>query len=413
MALTDSYLRSVLGKEHEKVFEKTDRDGLSIRVSKKGKIVFQMRYMFAGKQRRADVGSYPALGLKEARDELLKIRRALEEGIDPQMYLASRYEKNVNAITVENVIREWDRVYAQANIKGAPGIIRSFEIHVFPKIGHLPHDSVSTHAWIELIEGVQKKVPGIARRILTSTKQAHSWAMRRKIVETVPVESLKAHDLGMKVNVTKRVLTDDEIRVLYEAFDKTSMRRKNVLLMQLVLLFGCRSGEMIQSKRAHFNFDEGVWTVPPENHKTGNKGKPIRRPIIPAAKEMLEEVMTLSEHPEYLFQSALAKDKGRALNSASALGLPKTIIHYYQRTRGEIMPHWTMHDLRRTARTRWSSIAPPHVCEVMMGHTLPGVWAVYDHNDYLDEQRKAYTAWWAIVMKIVNGESNVRSIVTM
>ena len=49
MALTDSYLRSVLGKEHEKVFEKTDRDGLSIRVSKKGKIVFQMRYMFAGK----------------------------------------------------------------------------------------------------------------------------------------------------------------------------------------------------------------------------------------------------------------------------------------------------------------------------------------------------------------------------
>ncbi|CAK6492542.1 hypothetical protein PANNVG_01624 [Pantoea sp. Nvir] len=48
-----------------------------------------------------------------------------------------------------------------------------------------------------------------------------------------------------------------------------------------------------------------------------------------------------------------------------------------------------------------------------MGHTLPGVWAVYDHNDYLDEQRKVYTAWWAIVMKIVNGESNVRSIVTM
>lgn len=74
MALSDSYLRSIMGKEHEKVFEKTDRDGLSIRVSRKGKVVFQLRYMFGGKQRRVDVGIYPSLGLKDARDEVLKIR---------------------------------------------------------------------------------------------------------------------------------------------------------------------------------------------------------------------------------------------------------------------------------------------------------------------------------------------------
>lgn len=413
MALTDSYLRSVMGREHEKIFEKTDRDGLSVRVSRKGKIVFQLRYMFEGKQRRVDIGTYPAFSLKDARDEAVKIRRALEEGINPQMYIASRYEKNVSALTVEGVMREWDRVYAQSSIKNAQQIMRSFELHVFPKIGHLQHDSVSTHVWIELIEGVLKKTPGIARRILTSAKQAHSWALRRKIVEATPVEVIKAQDLGMRRKVTTRVLTDDEIRVIFEAFENTSMRRKNALLIQLVLLFGCRSGEIIQSKRSEFDFKNDIWTVPPENHKAGGSGKPIRRPIIPAAKEMLQEVMQLSDHPEYLFQSSLEKDKGKVLNSASALSLPKTIMHYYQRTRNEIMPHWSMHDLRRTARTRWSPIAPPQVCEIMLGHTLPGVWAVYDHNDYLDEQRKAYTAWWAIVMGIVNGDENVRSIVTM
>lgn len=411
MALTDSYLRSVLGREHEKVFEKADRDGLSVRVSKKGKVVFQMRYMFAGKQRRVDIGSYPSLGLREARDEILKIRRSLDEGIDPQLYLASRYEKNLSAITVENVIREWGRVYASGNIKNAADIIRSFELHIFPRIGHLPHDSVNTHTWIEIIEGVQNKKPGIARRLLTSAKQAHSWALRRKMVETVPVEGIKPHDFGMKINVTKRVLSDDEIRVLYETFENTGMRRKNALLMQLILLFGCRSGEMIQSKREHFDFESGVWTVPPEHHKGGKSGKSLRRPIIPAAKAMIEEAMGLSTHKEFIFQSALKKDRERALNSASALGLPKTVMSYYLRTRGELMPHWSIHDLRRTARTRWASIAPPHICEVMMGHALPGIWAVYDHNDYLDEQRKAYTAWWALVMKIVNGESKVRSIV--
>lgn len=412
MALTDSYLRSIHGRENERVFEKTDRDGLSVRVSRKGKVVFQMRYMFAGKQRRVDIGSYPSLGLREARDEILKIRRSLDEGVDPQLYMAARYEKNVSAMTVENVMREWDRVYASVNIKNAADIIRSFEIHVFSRIGHLPHDSVNTHAWIEIIEGVQSNKPGIARRLLTNAKQAHSWALRRKLVETMPIEGLKPHDFGMKVNITRRVLSDDEIRVLYETFENTGMRRKNALLMQLILLFGCRSGEMIQSKREHFDFDSGIWTVPPENHKGGSTGKPLKRPIIPAAQAMIEEAMSLSSHKEFIFQSALKKDRERALNSASALGLPKTVMAYYQRTRGEIMPHWSIHDLRRTARTRWASTAPPHVCEVMMGHALPGIWAVYDHNDYLDEQRKAYTAWWALVMKIVNGESKVRSIVT-
>lgn len=413
MSLTDSFLRSIMNKEHEKVFEKTDRDGLSVRVSRKGKVVFQLRYMFESKQKRVDIGTYPSLGLKDAREEVLKIKRALEEGMDAQIYLATRLQRNSAIKTVEDVVREWDRVYAKVNIKNADQILRTFEIHVFPKIGHIPHDSAGAHVWIALIEEILRKRPGIARRILTSAKQAHSWALRRKMVETTPLETIKSQDLGMRRSSTSRVLNDDEIRLLFEVFENTSMRRKNALLIQLILLFGCRSGEILQSRHCDFDFEHAIWTVPPENHKGGANGKPIKRPIIPAAQKLIEEAMQLSKGCEWVFESSLTKDKGKMLNSSSVLSLPKTVMSYYQRTRNKILPHFSMHDLRRTARTRWSPIAPPHVCEVMLGHKLPGVWAVYDHNDYLDEQRKAYTAWWAIVMSIVNGESNVRSILTM
>lgn len=44
MSLSDAWLRSVAGKERYKVLVKADRDGLSVRVSPKGKIVFQYRY---------------------------------------------------------------------------------------------------------------------------------------------------------------------------------------------------------------------------------------------------------------------------------------------------------------------------------------------------------------------------------
>ncbi|MGL9734054.1 MAG: Arm DNA-binding domain-containing protein [Symbiopectobacterium sp.] len=90
MALTDSFLWSVHRKESVGVQEKTDRDKLLSHISPKGKVVFQMRYRFSGKQKRVDIGTYLGMTLKEARDETMKLRRALDDGIDPSDFLASR-----------------------------------------------------------------------------------------------------------------------------------------------------------------------------------------------------------------------------------------------------------------------------------------------------------------------------------
>ncbi len=44
MAQFDAWLRSVIGKERDKVLVKSDRDVPSVRVSPKGRVVFQYRY---------------------------------------------------------------------------------------------------------------------------------------------------------------------------------------------------------------------------------------------------------------------------------------------------------------------------------------------------------------------------------
>ncbi|PHM78019.1 integrase [Xenorhabdus cabanillasii JM26] len=49
MPITDSWLRSVNGKHQEKMITKSDRDGLSVRVTPKRKIIFQFRYRWNGK----------------------------------------------------------------------------------------------------------------------------------------------------------------------------------------------------------------------------------------------------------------------------------------------------------------------------------------------------------------------------
>lgn len=68
MALSDAWLKANSGKKREKRFEKVDRDGLSVRVTPQEKVTFQLRYRYDGKAARVDLGSYPLMTLKNARN---------------------------------------------------------------------------------------------------------------------------------------------------------------------------------------------------------------------------------------------------------------------------------------------------------------------------------------------------------
>ncbi len=66
MAITERWLRAQHNKTHHKEFVKADRDGLSARVSPKGKITYAMRYYHNNTCKRVDLGSYPLMSIKEA-----------------------------------------------------------------------------------------------------------------------------------------------------------------------------------------------------------------------------------------------------------------------------------------------------------------------------------------------------------
>lgn len=57
------------------------------------------------------------------------------------------------------------------------------------------------------------------------------------------------------------------------------------------------------------------------------------------------------------------------------------------------LPHWTIHDLRRTARSLLSRVGVrPDISERMLGHAIPGVEGVYDRHAYDEEKGKALEA---------------------
>jgi integrase len=71
------------------------------------------------------------------------------------------------------------------------------------------------------------------------------------------------------------------------------------------------------------------------------------------------------------------------------------------------LPNWTLHDLRRTARSLMSRAGvPSDHAERCLGHIIVGVRAVYDCHEYLPEKRRAFEALATVVERIVNLPAN-------
>ncbi|MCY1286647.1 Prophage integrase IntS [compost metagenome] len=402
MALTDSWLKAHHKKAHDSVLEKADGEGMGARVTAAGKIVFQMRYRWLGKPVRLDLGTYPLMSLKEARAEHQRLKAELEQGHDPRLVAASERTQRVHALTNEKLYRQWHESYALENKSNAKDILRSFEIHVFPKLGAMPADKTSTHDWMTLIETVCDNTPSIAERLLQNTRQMHKWANRRNLMKTKPlVDITSREDLQYERDEAGRALSEDEIRLVWHATDRSRMTPANKLFIKLCLFFGCRNGELrSMDPVADLDFEAMTWTIPPEKNKVRKKvRRSVVRPLIPEVIPYINEAIALSKSKRLLFTQ---DDAPLALGNGATLSMPYSVMKNARRHFGVDMDHWSFHDLRKTARSNWSILLPeqPHVAEKMLGHSLQGMQGVYDRYDYLEEQAAAYRAWWQLLTGI-------------
>lgn len=393
MAISDTWLKAHNGKPHEAREEKADREALSVRVTPKGKITFQLRFRYDGRPCRLDLGTYPLLSLKEARAEAQRLRAQLEQGHDPRVVKQLEKQVILQADSVESLFRQWYEAYCKGNKKGHQEILRSFEIHVFPKIGKLPAGKVTLHEWLALLELLAKARPGIAERILVNAKQMLKWGVKRQLIPSHPLSDINAkEDLQIKKVAGSRSLSDEEIRLVWKAIEQSRMATKNKIFLKLCLIYGCRNGELRLSEKGHFDFAKKIWTVPTENHKLGKaSGKPLLRPITPEIEALIKQAMALSTEGKHLFTNS---GTNAAMGVGAPLQLPYNIMQWLRRHEKYEMQHWSVHDLRKTARTNFSTLTEPHIAEIMLGHKLPGSWQVYDQYDYLAEQKEAYRGWW-------------------
>ena len=97
--------------------------------------------------------------------------------------------------------------------------------------------------------------------------------------------------------------------------------------------------------------------------------------------------------------SGFGKSKAR-LDKAVLSDMRK---HAKKGTTVEPLPNWTLHDLRRTAKTLMARAGVrPDISERVLGHVIAGVEGTYDRHSYADEKRDALEKLAAMIERILN-----------
>jgi integrase len=137
------------------------------------------------------------------------------------------------------------------------------------------------------------------------------------------------------------------------------------------------------------DLDQGEWIIPSAEREKGTAGSLVLPDI---ALNIINEQPRFESNP-YVFA-------GRG--SSYMQGMSKRKAQFDAKLTG-VAP-WTVHDLRRTARSLMSRAGVrPDISERVLGHAIRGVEGVYDRHNYRDERRHALERLAGLIQLIVNG----------
>jgi integrase len=185
----------------------------------------------------------------------------------------------------------------------------------------------------------------------------------------------------------QRVLTDDELRAIWWVVEgQPSVFGR---LIQFLLLTATRRNEAAQMRRQEVSGAE--WVIPSARYKTNMD---LLIPLSPAAQVVLRKT------PKVRSAFVFTNDGKRPLSGFSKLK------EAFDKACG--VEGWTIHDLRRTARSLMSraGVSADHA-ERCLGHVMGGIRGTYDRHEYAAEKRLAFEKLAGLIKLIIDPQTNV------
>jgi integrase len=398
----------------EAVFFDDDVKGFGVRVKATGARSYVMCWKIAGDHRRITIGSIGDIDFGKAKKRAGDIKAAVRLGDDPSTEIKTN--KLNAAQTFESTAAQFlDTLRARYR----PGSFKEIERHLTKHADDLnkkPVAKITRHDIAIVIEAVTENSGAVtANRVRSSLSTFYSWAIQRAHADINPVIGTEKNGEQSR----ERVLTPAELRLIWKA----SGEDQYGAILKLLALTGQRESEIGSLRRSEIH--EALIILPPE--RTKNK-RPHVVPLAPLA------LKTLDEHKQDGDRDLIF---GRGQGGFSGWSRCKERLdeRIKEANGGKAIPHWTLHDLRRTFATYVGGGLPahqfeklsarekelarglgilPHVIEAILNHVSghkAGVAQIYNRSTYEKEKRTALDLWADHLLAIV--ESRASNITPM
>ncbi len=393
--LSDKKLKALLGSEREAPIIIADGEGLSVKVSKQGNVSWVFSYRLGGrgsKLERLTLGRYPDMPLKLAREKREQCRQWLAGGLDPKTEIELSTEETLKPVTVKDALEYWLVNYARRKRSDEALVRAQLRKHIYPRLGRYPITRCETRHWVACFDEINQTKPMTAGRMFQISKQALRFCKVRRYAASDALAFLTIQDVGQPSGQRDRVLSDSELADVWRCTDSDDQQPYYSRLLKMLVLFGARTMEVRLSRWSEWDFTSWIWTVPKEHSKTREK---IVRSIPEAIRPWLEELKRETGKTGLL----LGEDRTRQAVSLKGRRLFKDFHHNEP---------WTLHDLRRTFSTGLNNMGiAPHIVELLLGHALPGVMAIYNRSLYLPEKLDALNKWYDRLELLAGNHSNI------
>jgi integrase len=223
-----------------------------------------------------------------------------------------------------------------------------------------------------------------SNRLRSTLCSLFSWVIKEGI--RLPEGNVATYTNKHEEKSRDRVLTDAELKTIWSACPETDFGA----IIKLLILTGQRANE-IGGLRWDEVHDEQI-VLP--SLRTKNKRTHIV-PLSDPARAILSQFRA----------NGRAHVFGRA-NGFDGWGYAKRKLDARM-----TLPHWTVHDLRRTVATRMAELGvQPHIVEAVLNHVSGhkgGVAGIYNRATYDKEKREALNLWAEHLLAVIEGRKAV------
>lgn len=281
----------------EKPYKIADEKGLYLYVAPTGLKSLRMKYRFGGKEKLLVLGTFPELGLGDARNLRDDARQQIRNNVDP----AAARRRTVEGKTFEEFARDWHRRKAPSwSAAHARDVLGSLERDVFPAIGAMPIGAIETpeiHALVQAIE--ERGAVETAGRVLQRISLVFARAIGMGAAKADPAGVVRKALEGQRTKRKQPARTKlDQARLVLAATERAAGGRHVKAASMLLALTAVRPGVVrgaAWTEMEDLDGPEPIWRVPAARMKltVARKGDSENEHVVPLSRQAVQLLLEL------------------------------------------------------------------------------------------------------------------------